>query len=64
MGRLGNIAEKPSLELIEDCKKTQEVNVVLNTSDIGEKHTKLHQLAKKHLDNSEIEKALTVLFCI
>lgn len=64
LGRLGNIAEKPSLELIEDCKKTQEVNVVLNTSDIGEKHTKLHQLAKKHLDNSEIEKALTVLFCI
>lgn len=64
LGRLGNIAEKPSLESIEDCKKTQELIAILNTSDLEEKHSKLHLLTKKYLENTEVEKALTVLFCI
>lgn len=64
LGRLGNMAEKPSLESIEKCKKIPEVNEALQTSDSEEKHTKLHHLAKMHLDYADVEKALTVLFCI
>lgn len=64
LGRLGNMAEKPSLELIEKCKKTQEVITILKITDLAEKQKKIHDLVKMYLDNSDVEKALTVLFCI
>jgi flavin reductase (DIM6/NTAB) family NADH-FMN oxidoreductase RutF len=64
LGRLGNMATKPSIDSIEDCKNTQELIAILNTSGIEEKHAKLHRLAKIHLDKADVEKALTVLFCI
>ena len=63
LGRLGNSAEKPSLESIEKCKKIQEVSDVLNIDILEEKHKQLHSIVKKHLDNADVEMALTILFC-
>ena len=63
LGRLGNSAEKPLLESIEKCKKNQEVNAILKIFNLEEKHKQLHLMVKKHLDNAEVERALTTLFC-
>jgi len=64
LGRLGNSAEKPTPESIENCKKIQEVNDVLKTSNSEDKHKKLHSIVKKHLDNTNVQEALSILFCI
>ncbi|MCI4442796.1 MAG: flavin reductase family protein [Lentimicrobium sp.] len=64
LGRLGNMAEKPSLESIEKCKKIQEVNDALKTPDLEDKCKKLHFIVKKHLEDSNLEKALSILFCV
>lgn len=63
LGRLGNMPAKPSLEAIENCKKTEVVINVLKNVDIAEKYESLHQIVKKHLDNADVEKALITLFC-
>ena len=64
LGRLGNMAEKPSLESIEKCKKIQEVDDAIKTSDSEDKYKKLHCIVKKHLEDSNLEKALSILFCV
>jgi hypothetical protein len=58
------MAEKPSLESIEKCKKIQEVNDALKTPDLEDKCKKLHFIVKKHLEDSNLEKALSILFCV
>jgi hypothetical protein len=64
LGRLGNVAEKPSLESIEKCKKTEEVTDALKISNLEDRYKKLHIIAKKHLEDSNLEKALSILFCL
>jgi flavin reductase (DIM6/NTAB) family NADH-FMN oxidoreductase RutF len=64
LGRLGNIAEKPSLESIENCKKIPEVKDALNMHSIEDRYQKLHRIVKIHLDNSNLEQAINCLFCI
>jgi flavin reductase (DIM6/NTAB) family NADH-FMN oxidoreductase RutF len=64
LGRLGNMADKPSLESLEKSKKIPEVADALRTTTEEEKHKKLHSLVKKQLDNANIEQALSILFCI
>ena len=63
LGRLGNSAEKPSLESIEKCKKNQEVYAILKIFNLEEKYKQLHLIVKKHLDNADVEMAITTLFC-
>ncbi len=63
LGRLGNAAEIPSLELIEKCKNTPEIIDALKTPLLEDKHKNLHGIAKKYLDDANLEKALGVLFC-
>ncbi|QBN18505.1 flavin reductase family protein [Flavobacterium nackdongense] len=64
LGRLGNMAEKPSLESIAKCKKIPEVIAALQTPDSEEKYKKLHSIVKNQLDNTNVEQALSILFCI
>jgi flavin reductase (DIM6/NTAB) family NADH-FMN oxidoreductase RutF len=64
LGRLGNNAEKPSLESIEKCKKSQEVIEILKMNNLEDKHKRLHHIVKTHLDNSNVEEALCILFCL
>jgi flavin reductase (DIM6/NTAB) family NADH-FMN oxidoreductase RutF len=64
LGRLGNMAEKPSLESIEKCKKIPEVIAALQSPDPEEKYKKLHSIVKKQLDNTNVEQALSILFCM
>lgn len=64
LGRLGNLAEKPSLESIEKYKKTEEVTDALKISNLEDRYKKLHIIAKKHLEDSNLEKALSILFCL
>lgn len=64
LGRLGNMAEKPSFESIEKQQKKPEVKDALVPFSVEEKYTKLHLLVKKHIDNSDLEQALSILFCI
>lgn len=64
LGRLGNMAEKPSFESIEKCKKTEEVDDALKTPNLEDKYKKIHLIVKKHLDGSDIEKALSILFSV
>ena len=64
LGRLGNMAEKPSFESIEKHKKTPEVIDALQSPTEEEKHKKLHSIVKKQLDNTNVEQALSILFCM
>ena len=64
LGRLGNMAEKPSFESIEKCKKIPEVNDALQTTILEDKYKELHSIVKKQLDNTNVEQALSILFCI
>jgi flavin reductase (DIM6/NTAB) family NADH-FMN oxidoreductase RutF len=64
LGILGNVAEKPSLESIEKYKKTQEVTEALKTTDLEDKYKKLHSIVKKQLEDSNLEEALSILFCV
>ncbi|WP_338407881.1 flavin reductase family protein [uncultured Flavobacterium sp.] len=64
LGRLGNMAEKPSLESIKKCKKIQEVNDALKTPNLEDQYKILHRIVKKHLNNSDLEEALSILFCM
>lgn len=64
LGRLGNMAEIPSFESIESCKKSAEIMNALLTNDIEHQIQKLHRIAKKHLENSNVAEALNCLFCI
>ncbi|WP_395050331.1 flavin reductase family protein [Flavobacterium sp.] len=64
LGRLGNMAEKPSLESIEKCKKIQEVDDALATPNLEDSYKKLHSIVKKHLEDSNLEEALSILFCL
>jgi flavin reductase (DIM6/NTAB) family NADH-FMN oxidoreductase RutF len=63
LGRLGNMPAKPSLEAIENCKKTEAVTNALKNINVADKYESLHQIVKKHLDNADVEKALSTLFC-
>ncbi len=63
LGRLGNMSAKPSLESIENCKKTEAVTNALKNINVADKYESLHQIVKKHLDNADVEKALSTLFC-
>lgn len=64
LGRLGNMSEKPSLVSIEESKKIKEVIDVLKMPNSEDQYQKLHLIVKKQLDNSNIESALSILFCI
>jgi flavin reductase (DIM6/NTAB) family NADH-FMN oxidoreductase RutF len=64
LGRLGNMAEKPSFESIEKCKKIPEVNDALQSPNSEEKYKKLHSIVKNQLDNTNVEQALSILFCM
>lgn len=64
LGRLGNMAEKPSFESIEKCKRIPEVNDALQTTILEDKYKELHSIVKKQLDNTNVEQALSILFCI
>jgi flavin reductase (DIM6/NTAB) family NADH-FMN oxidoreductase RutF len=64
LGRLGNMAEKPSLESIKKAIIIPEVADALQANTEEEKHKKLHSLVKKQLDNANIEQALSILFCL
>lgn len=64
LGRLGNMAEKPSFESIEKHKNTPDVRDALQSPTEEDKHKKLHSIVKKHLDNANVQEALSILFCI
>lgn len=64
LGRLGNMAEKPSLESIEKCKNSPDVKDALQSPTEEDKYKKLHSIVKKRLDSSNVEQALSILFCI
>jgi flavin reductase (DIM6/NTAB) family NADH-FMN oxidoreductase RutF len=64
LGRLGNMAEKPSVESIEKAIKISEVKDAMLTPDIEEKYKKLHRIVKKQLENNNVAQALSVLFCL
>lgn len=64
LGRLGNMAEKPSLESIEKCKNSPDVKDALQSPTEEDKYKKLHSIVKKHLDSTNVEQALSILFCI
>jgi flavin reductase (DIM6/NTAB) family NADH-FMN oxidoreductase RutF len=64
LGRLGNMAEKPSVESIEKAIKISEVKDAMLCPDIEEKYKKLHRIVKKQLENNNVAQALSVLFCL
>jgi len=64
LGRLGNMAEKPSLESIKKAIIISEVKDAMLTPDIEEKYKKLHRIVKKQLENNNVAQALSVLFCL
>ena len=64
LGRLGNLAKLTTSTEIELQKIDKEVSQILSIPNESKKIDKLHQLAKVYLDNNELEKSLSILFCI
>lgn len=64
LGRLGNLAKAPTSTEIELQKLDNEVAQILTISNDSKKIDKLHELAKIYLDKNELEKSLSILFCI
>lgn len=64
LGRLGNLAKLATSTEIELQKTDKEVAQILSISNESNKIDKLHQLAKVYLENNELEKSLSILFCI
>ena len=64
LGRLGNLAKAPTSAEIELQKLDNEVAQILTISNDSKKIDKLHELAKIYLDKNELEKSLSILFCI
>ena len=64
LGRLGNLAKLATSTEIELQKTDKEVAQILSISNESNRIDKLHQLAKVYLENNELEKSLSILFCI
>ena len=64
LGRLGNLAKKPTSTEIEMLKLDEKVVQILAISNKTDRISKLHDLAKFYLENNELEKSLSILFCV
>lgn len=64
LGRLGNSEQLPSEKSVRELKATPSVKSILKINDPIQQEKELHILAKKFLDEGNLEGALTVLFCI
>ena len=64
LGRLGNLAVLPTSSEIKLLKSDKEIAQILSISNESNRIDKLHQLAKVYLENNELEKSLSILFCI
>jgi flavin reductase (DIM6/NTAB) family NADH-FMN oxidoreductase RutF len=64
LGRLGNLENLPTSSEIEAQKNDGEIAHILRISNQTEKVNKLHELAKVCLENNDLEKSLSILFCI
>ena len=60
LGRLGNIEELPSQEMINIVRSEHSIQEILTNSNINQLEA-LHRLAQQMLDSGQTEKALTVL---
>ena len=60
LGRLGNIEELPSQEMINIVRSKHSIQEILTNSNINQLEA-LHRLAQQMLDSGQTEKALTVL---
>lgn len=64
LGRLGNLAQAPTLNEINELKKDEKVKEILAIEHLKTKLVKLHLKAKEALEQGFYSKALTILFCI
>lgn len=60
LGRLGNMEELPSQEMIDTVRSEQNIQEILTNSNINQLEA-LHRLAQQLLDSGQTEKALSVL---
>jgi len=64
LGRLGNLEELPAQEKIAAVKVNHEVAALLSRTNKNERTEKIHQLAKKWLEEDREKDALALLFCL
>ncbi len=64
LGRFGNMEHLPNSASIEKEKATKAIQSILQMEEDQKKINALHEYALEHLKNHELEKALTILFCL
>ena len=64
LGRLGNMEATPSDASIKEQESTEKIKRILGISEPSEKRDALHQCALSYIKKNNLEKALSILFCL
>lgn len=64
LGRLGNVENIPSMEVVETQKKSQEIQRIFQIEDDFKQRNEIHKYALLSIENNDLETALSILFCL
>lgn len=64
LGRLGNMEAVPSDSDIAAQRTSEKITAILNQQDESKKREALHQYALSFIEKNDLEKALSILFCL
>lgn len=64
LGRLGNMESIPSGSDIATQKASENIILILEEQDVSKKREALHRYALSFIEKNDLEKALSILFCL